>query len=175
MIVRRLIEGLARLHDGVTWLGYLGGTIALGVITFAYCYEVLARYVFDAPTTWANELVSYSLCASVFLMMPHVTQKGGHVAITLFVDIAPKGLAKFMIWVICCMSFLACALATWISLDENVRQIVKNVYLMKVTPIPKWWISVFITYGFGLSALHFMRMLDYRKIVVGGGLGVGEL
>ena len=107
--------------------------------------------------------------------MPHVTKKGGHVAVTLFVEMAPRGLAKFMIWVICLMGFLVCALATWISLDENIRQIVKNVYLMKVTPIPKWWISVFITYGFGLSALHFMRMLDYRKIGGGVGPGVGEL
>ena len=175
MAVRRLLGGLARLHDGVTRLGYFGGTIALGVITFSYCYEVLVRYIFNAPTTWANELVSYSLCASVFLMMPHVTKKGGHVAVTLFVDIAPHGLAKFMTWMICLMGFLVCVLATWISLDENIRQIVKNVYLMKVNPIPKWWISVFITFGFGLSALHFMRMLDYRKIVVGGALGQGKL
>ena len=175
MVVRRLLEGFLRLHDGLTRLSYFGGTIALGVIAFSYCYEVLVRYAFNAPTTWANELVSYSLCAGVFMMMPHVTMKGGHVAVTLLIDISPRGLAKFMIWVTCLMGFLVCAFATWISLDENVRQITKNVYLMKVNPIPKWWVSVFISYGFGLSALHFLRMLDYRKIVVGSGLGERQI
>lgn len=173
--MRRLVKHLTRLHDGVTWLSYIGGTIALGVIVVSYCYEVLVRYIFNSPTTWANELVSYSLCACVFLMMPHVTQKGGHVAVTFLIDLAPKELARFMIWVTFLMGFVVTGFSTWISLDENIRQIVKNVYLMKVNPIPKWWISVFITYGFGLSALHFLRLLDYRKIVVGEGLGGGNL
>jgi len=40
--------------------------------------------------------------------------------------------------------------------------------MMKVKPFPKYYISVFITFGFGMSALHYLRMLDYRKIEVTG-------
>jgi len=59
-------------------------------------------------------------------------------------------------------AFVICAIGTWISLDENIRQYVQEVFLMRVHPIPKWWISSFITFGFAMSALHFLRKLDPR-------------
>ena len=41
-----------------------------------------------------------------------------------------------------------------------------KIRFKKVKPFPKYYISVFITFGFGMSALHYLRMLDYRKIKV---------
>ena len=79
----------------------------------------------------------------------------------------PPAKGKPAYWVIYLLCFLVCAFGFWINLDENIRQIVKDVHLMKVKPIPKYWISIFITYGFGMSALHFLRMLDYRTIRIG--------
>lgn len=162
-----LLRRLCRLHDALTRLSGYGGSVALGAIVVAYCYEVVARYIFNAPTTWADEAVSYSLCIGVFLMMPYVTAKGGHVAVTMIVEMAPPKLARVMTWLTLLLGFVVCAISAWMSLDENVRQFVQDVYLMKVHSIPKWWISVFITYGFASSALHFLRMLDIRAIPVG--------
>ena len=59
---------------------------------------------------------------------------------------------------------MVCAAAFWINLDENIRQVTKDVYLMKVKSFPKYYISVFITYGFGMSALHFLRMVAARDV-----------
>lgn len=161
-----LLRSLGRLHDALTRLSSYGGTAALGVIVVAYCYEVVARYIFNAPTTWADEAVSYSLCIGVFLLMPQVTAKGGHVAVTLLVDMAPPKLARFMIWATLFLGFLVCAISAWMSLDENVRQFVQDVQLMKVHVFPKWWISVFITYGFASAAIHFLRLLDIHKTIL---------
>lgn len=163
-----LLRSLCRLHDAVTRLSAYGGSVALGVIVVAYCYEVVARYLFNAPTTWADEAVSYSLCIGVFLMMPQVTAKGGHVAVTILVDLAPPKVAHVMVRLTLFLGFLVCAISAWMSLDENVRQFIQDVYLMKVHSIPKWWISAFITYGFASSALHFLRMLGPRPIAIGG-------
>jgi C4-dicarboxylate transporter, DctQ subunit len=160
------LRSLLRLHDALTRLSLYGGTVALGVIVVSYCYEVFARYIFNAPTLWANEAVSYALCIGVFLMMPYVTAKGGHVAVTVLVDVAPPKVARLMIWLTLFMGFLVCGFSAWVSLDENVRQIVQDVRLMKVYAIPKWWISVFITYGFASSALYFLRMLGSGNIGV---------
>ena len=35
---------------------------------------------------------------------------------------------------------------------------------MAVEPVPKYLISVFLPFGFASSTLHFLRMLDWRKI-----------
>ena len=76
-------RALARVHDGLTEASRHAGAFALAVIVFAYCFEVMSRYIFNAPTTWASELVSYAFCISVFLLLPHLTQTRGHVAVTI--------------------------------------------------------------------------------------------
>ena len=38
---------------------------------------------------------------------------------------------------------------------------------MKVKPIPKIYISAWITYGFASSAIYFLRMLDPRTLGIG--------
>ena len=162
-----VLNTLARLHDGVTRVGFHLSKLCLGIIVFAYCYEVFARYFFAAPTWWSSEAVQYSLCIGAFLMMPHVTKEKGHVAVTVLLDMLAKEKTRLLYWFIYLVGFLACAAATWISLDENIRQIVKDVHLMKVKPIPKIYISAWITYGFGSSAIYFLRMLDPRTLGVG--------
>lgn len=151
------------VHDRLTDLGFQLGKLCLAIILVSYCYEVVARYLFNAPTWWADEAVSYSLCIGCFLMMPHVTREKGHVAVTFLLEMMPAEKARPAQWVIYLIGFLVCAAAFWINLDENIRQIVNDVHMMKVKPFPKYYISVFITFGFGMSALHYLRMLDYRK------------
>lgn len=168
-MVAAFLRGLARAHDGLTDVSFQFAKLCLGIIVFAYCYEVGARYFFNAPTWWADEAVSYSLCIGCFTMMPYVTREKGHVAVTLIVDLMSPRRARPVYWFIYLLGFLACAAAAWISLDENIRQVVKDVNLMKVKPVPKYWISTWITYGFVSSALYYLRMLDYRKIGAGGG------
>ena len=47
-------------------------------------YEVIARYVFDAPTQWAFEVVMV-LCASAWMLSAgFVTQQKRHIAVTVF-------------------------------------------------------------------------------------------
>jgi len=163
---QQVLRALAWLHDRVTDLGFQLAKLCLGIILFSYSYEVVSRYFFNAPTWWADEAVSYSLCLGTFLMMPHVTRQKGHVAVTFLLEMLPVRQAKAAYWVLYLIGFLVCAAAFWINLDENLRQIARDIHLMKVKPIPKYWISVFLTFGFGMSALHFLRMLDYSKIDV---------
>ncbi len=162
-----MVRALLWLHDKITDVGFQLGILCLAIILFAYSFEVISRYFFSAPTWWADEAVSYSLCIGCFLMMPHVTREKGHVAVTFLIDLLPAKKAKVAYWFIYLMCFVACALATWINLDENIRQVVKDVHMMKVKPFPMYYISVFLTFGFGMSALHFLRFLDYRKLDIG--------
>jgi C4-dicarboxylate transporter, DctQ subunit len=156
--LRPALKRLAHAHDAVTDIGGRAGMLCLVLIVFAYCYEVVARYFFGAPTWWANEVVSYALSIGAFLMLPLVTRTGGHVAVTLIVDLLPAAKAAWLGRAIHLCSFATCAAAAAISLEENVRQVVQDVHLMKVHPIPQIYISAWMTYGFASSALYFLRM-----------------
>ncbi len=49
------------------------------VLTLAVCYEVVARYAFNAPTTWAYD-VSYMLYGTLFMMAGgYAMARNGHV------------------------------------------------------------------------------------------------
>ncbi len=78
----------------------------------AMCYEVIARYVFHAPTIWAYEL-TYLLTGSGWLLgMAYTLRQGAHIRIdVIYLNLSPRAqaaidvagyvvlLLPFLIWV----------------------------------------------------------------------------
>ena len=144
-------------HDRFTSLGAAIAKAALLLIGFAYCFEVVARYFFNSPTSWANESVSYFLCAMIFLMMPQLAKDKGHVAVTIILDsVSPRKQVYFRV-LVALTSFVFCLIAAWFMLDETIRQFEKEIMVMAVNPIPKWWVSMVLPYGLLGAAFYFLR------------------
>lgn len=81
MVIDRLNRWLG---ENLCWL-YL-------VAVLATAYEVVMRYLFNAPTDWAFEL-TILLCGICYLLAGGwVTQKDAHIAITSLLQLAPPGL-----------------------------------------------------------------------------------
>ncbi len=130
----------------------------LFVIVFSYSYETVSRYFFAAPTWWSNEIVAYALCIGTFLALPYVTREGGNIAITFLTDALPlRAKAHFNI-AIMLVSGIVCLIVAWICLKTSIHQLVRDEMMMRVKPIPKVWISVWIPLGFGSAGLHFLRL-----------------
>lgn len=132
-------------------------TIGLGAIVVMYSIEIFSRYFLNAPTTWASDFIVFTLCASIFMMMPEITRSGGHVAVTLLTDLLPERGKLHVRRALAFAGFCVCLFAAYISLQENVRQYVDDLTTITTITAPKWMITVFITYGLGVSALEFLR------------------
>ena len=78
-----MLRALAAIQDGVSRTGFILAACFLAFICVAYCYEVVSRYFFNAPTIWANPLVSYALCLTIFLALPDLVRRGLQVSIDL--------------------------------------------------------------------------------------------
>ena len=129
-----------------------------------YCYEVLTRYFLDLATDWANDTFSNVLCVTIFAMVPHATRKGQHIAITLVAEMAPRtGPALRLLTAL--LGTGMCMFAGWMSLEENIRQITMEIVTPQNYPIPQWWMTVFITYGFVGASLYFFRSLFSHEAV----------
>lgn len=171
-----MLEALAKAHDELTKIGFHLSKFCLVVIVGAYTYETVARYFFSAPTWWSNEVVGYALCISVFLGMPELTRRKGHIAITFTLETLPPGAALKLSFVLNLISALVCLLVAWVSLEANIHQIANDVMLVRVKPIPKIWISAWITYGFFSSAIYFLRSLaGPRDIAKDGSTDIAEV
>jgi TRAP-type C4-dicarboxylate transport system permease small subunit len=150
---------LAALHDAITAASFAGAAAVLGAIAFSFCYEVTARYLFGAPTSWANAFVSYLLCAAIFLAVPELTRRHAHVAISLLLDRLPPTQAAVLQRIISVAGAAACLLATWITANATLDQFFLGVDTISTYPVPKWCVSIFIPYGMLSSGLYFVRDL----------------
>jgi TRAP-type mannitol/chloroaromatic compound transport system permease small subunit len=55
-------------------------------MTLIAMFEVVMRYVFDSPTTWAWDINVQCFCAIVVLGGAHTLQQGGHVIMDILVN-----------------------------------------------------------------------------------------
>jgi TRAP-type C4-dicarboxylate transport system permease small subunit len=154
-LLRGRLSGAMRMVDFLSDLGLWIAMTALGLIVLAYNFEVIARYLFDAPTRWSAELVSYLLLIASFLAMPRLTRDGGHVAVTVLLERLPARLHHRGARLIACLGACICFAMAWIAAEETMRQFDRGVRMMAAIPIPKAFISVWIVWGMGLSACQF--------------------
>lgn len=75
-----------RWIDHATDFGGIVAALCLLTVTFIITYEVFMRYIFNAPTTWVQELSIYLCIAIGFLAAAYALKNNSHFCITLFVD-----------------------------------------------------------------------------------------
>jgi TRAP-type C4-dicarboxylate transport system permease small subunit len=150
---------LADAHDRLTKAGFAVATFFVGVIACSFVYEVVARYFFGAPTFWSYAVGEYVLCATIFLSIPELTRRGAHINVNLISEkLSPAQMYRLRVFV-GLLSAAACLVAAWITATETWRQYAQDVTTLTSFPIPKWWVSIFIPYGFLSSAIQFLRHL----------------
>lgn len=94
------------------------------IIVGATVIEIVARYILDAPTIWANELALFVcgiafLCAGVYVMW-----RDEHLRITILYDIAPPWLRRIfdVVNLICVIVF--CGGVAWFGFPTSWQALV---------------------------------------------------
>jgi TRAP-type C4-dicarboxylate transport system permease small subunit len=162
---------LLRLHGLVTDLGYLAAAFGLAGMGALYCMEVVFRYFLNAPTRWSLELITYLMLMVTFLAIPHAVRGGMHIAVTLLADLYPRQ-ARRILSIMNAIGVVLCGFIAYISLLENIAQYQGSIETIGNIPIPKWWLSAFITYGFANSALWYLRLLCHGSEPIAPELGL---
>ncbi len=144
--------------DLLTRISFNLGGAALAVMLFLIVQEVIKRYFFNAPTNWSNDLNQWLFALTVMLVLPELARSNGNVAITIVIERLSHGKGAVLLRVIAFICSLICFLASYVTLMEAIRQYQSGISTLWINPIPKWWISAVIPFGFGLSALQFLRL-----------------
>jgi len=154
---------LGQWHDASSrWLFRLAGA-ALMLAVSLYAFEVVARYLFDAPTTWSGETVQYALAVLIFGALPDVTRRAGHVAIDIVPEALPVRARASLGQINNIVAMLATGIAAWIVAGESLRQFEKGLMTNAANPIPRWWITAIIAIGLASAAVHFLRHAVERR------------
>jgi len=142
--------------DWATEVALILSMLLLAMLVATFLYEVASRYFFNQPQQWPSNLEPALFCTSMFLALPAVTRCGEHISI----DILPGALppvwqrrAKVMLLL---FAALVCLTATYVCGSEVAKQFIAKTSTYGSLPYPKWWVSISIPTGFGLTAIQFV-------------------
>ena len=153
------ISILCAIHDRLTAAGFALAGVALGAMAVAYCYEVAARYFFGTPTVWASPLVTYVLCAMIFLALPELTRRSLHIVINLLDGHLSETILRNLDRLVKVLAIVACLAVAWIGLVAAIKEYNMGIYTNAYVAIPKWWLTALVPYGMAGSAFYFLRQL----------------
>ena len=152
-----MLARVFRIHDLITDAGRALAILCICLICLSFVYEVTARYLFNAPTSWANAFVAYFLCASIFLVVPELTRRNAHVVITILREALPTLGQRRLDLVLRVIAGGMCLFAAWFCAAETLKQFERGVETISAWPVPKWWVSMFVPYGFLGAGIYFLR------------------
>jgi C4-dicarboxylate transporter DctQ subunit len=97
------------------------GVLCVVAMTIVITYEVALRYLFNAPTMWADEIASYLLIAIVFLGLAQNLRQGTHIridVITSLVSPRTQQVLEIFAYAIGIVFSAMLAVGTWTRFDN---------------------------------------------------------
>lgn len=153
------------------WSGYvvMFGTL---VITLLLTTEVVARYVFNAPTLWATESTSIAFGVMVLIAGAYVLLTGGHVKMDALYDhLSPRRKAALDIFT-SVFFFTFCGILLWNGIPMAIKAIVLQEHSQSAWGAPWWPTKIAIPIGAFLILLQGSAKLirDFHTAVTGSKL-----
>ena len=152
-MIDRWLERLALL--GGVLLVAVGGLIS---------YEVVARFLFNAPTTWILDVSIYLTMWATFLAVGHTLRAGAHVRMDLYVRrLAPRA-RRATDAVVAVLALAFSALLTWQGLQSIADAVRLGEVTLSTIRVPLWVPLAAIPTGGLILVAGWLLCLRDRRI-----------
>ncbi len=163
---------MSRILNFIDKISDLSGEFLKYIVFFQIgllCYEVLLRYVFDAPTTWAHETTKHIFGMYSVLMGAYLLRYGQHVRI----DLVYGAISKRMQAVFDVFTYLFIFGFLWLMLWYGIPQALESYRLHEVPFMPfkppLWPMKAAIPIAAALALLQALsNWIRYVKIAITG-------
>jgi len=129
-------------------------------------YEVVARYVFLAPTVWSEEISRFLQIWATYLAAAFILQQRQLIAIDIVVRKLPIKLQIFCECLSLAVIGIFCLVAVVFGLETAIESIRVGRATSTMIAVPLWMTEIAIPIGFGLLLLQviaeFCRVLSGR-------------
>lgn len=144
------------IHRLTLITGLIAG-FSLLAMTLMVTMDVTLRYVFNAPTKWANEFSAYLAVLVIFLGISYVLRENAHIRVDVVVRKLPRR-AQDWIRVITSVILLGYIIIlfhlTW---DVLVMNFAINKSSFTAMDVPIWPIQAFIPLGLAIMGLLLIQ------------------
>lgn len=99
----RLLE---RIIDKITSLAAVIGGVFTGIMTLIVGYAVIARYIFNRPIGWSEEIAVYLMVWAVFLGAAYTLKEDAHIGVDILITKAPVRVRRALLLFHCLAGIL---------------------------------------------------------------------
>lgn len=142
-----------KIVDGISWAASRLADLCVVLLILAMVYEVVARYVFDAPTVWAFD-IAYMCSGALFLLgVSWALKEDAHIRIDILRNKMPPRVAGAIegITYLCILCPFFGILA-WIAVERTYKAWVTHEVEMVSPWAPLMW-PFYLMIAIGLGAL----------------------
>jgi TRAP-type C4-dicarboxylate transport system permease small subunit len=151
-----MIENLSAVVGRVAGgLGLLG-RIALACMVLSICYDVVMRYVFNAPTHWSLEVNTFLLIFIALVPAAEVLREDRQLRITFFVAKLSPGVQRRLHQICGLVGAAFCALMTWKGLQMALHALQYDERMSTPMGTPMVIPYLFVPVGFGVMGLEYL-------------------
>ncbi len=119
--------------------------------------NVFARTFFQS-IYFAEEVAKFLVILITFAGMSYGVRKARHIRMGAFLDAMPMKLEKAFIIFICLVSSIVMGIMAWYSW-EYLLNAMQRSHMTPALRVPKWTFYIIIPFGFGLSAIQYLRTI----------------
>ncbi len=139
--------------------------ICVVIMTVLVFFQVVMRYVFEAPTSWSDEIAVYAMLWSVYLSTSWAVRERAHIRVMNLINLFP-GKMKTGLTVLSDLIWFAFAIfLTWQSVLLHIS-LWEYPFNSPVLDIAQKWPYLCLVVGFGLMTLRLIQVY-YRWIKFG--------
>ena len=128
--------------------------------------EVVARYVFVAPTVWAAELSLLCLIWATYLAAAALLRQRRHITITAVTQRLPQGWRRVTEALSLAVVLIVCLAAVWYGADIALDSLQRGRTTGSMLNLPAWATEASIPIGFTLIALQ--ALVELARLGLGG-------
>ena len=150
---------MVQLIDKISeWMGQISA-ILFFVIGLMISYEVVARYVFFAPTSWAEEGARLLQLWATYLAMGYVLKSGGLIRITVLTDMLGATSRRILEIVALLWMLFFCVYAFWLGVEVVIESVEIGRATATMNQVPKFWTESAIPAGFFILIIQVLAQI----------------
>lgn len=154
-IVKKTLELFGRLAQACGLLGQL----ALAMMVLTICYDVVLRYVLNAPTSWSLEVNTFLIIFITLIPAGDVLREDSHLRIKFFISKLGPTTQDVVRRIAAVCGILFCALMTRNGLNMAINAFRYDQRMSTPLGTPMVIPYLFIPIGFTVLGLQFLGRL----------------
>ena len=154
----KILKAIGRAYDFLLKIILALLSIVMFGLVCTTTWQVVSRYVTDAPQMWPTDIAAYGLVFLTFLGMGVLLRDDGHIRIDIVYLKLPRLAKQILNAVMHLIGIVTLVTVTYFAFKLDISYFEKETFLIgSVFYTPKYYIFSFVPVGLAITAIEFIR------------------